>query len=140
MSFDYSIKALLRGGAAPLVLAAALTANPALAQESTSTSQNVGVQSVPASSANPNQSVEDNGGEVVVTGSRIARRDLISASPVAVVNQEEFKLSGAVNVESVMNTLPQVVPGSTGFSNNPGGGVATLNLRVSPMQIGRAHV
>lgn len=129
MSFDYSIKALLRGGAAPLVLAAALTANPALAQESTSTSQNVGVQSVPASSANPNQSVEDNGGEVVVTGSRIARRDLISASPVAVVNQEEFKLSGAVNVESVMNTLPQVVPGSTGFSNNPGGGVATLNLR-----------
>lgn len=130
MGFDHSIRALLRTGAAPLVLAAALTANPALAQESTSTSQNVGVQSVTNSSANPNQSVEDNGGgEVVVTGSRIARRDLVSASPVTIVNQEEFKLSGAVNVESVMNTLPQVVPGSTGFSNNPGGGVSTLDLR-----------
>ena len=129
MGFDRSIRALLRGGSAPLVLAAALTAAPALAQESTSTSQNVSVSAVPTGSADTNQSVDGNGGDVVVTGSRIRRTDLTNASPVTVVNQEEFKLSGAVNVESVMNTLPQVIPGSTGFSNNPGGGVATLNLR-----------
>ena len=66
---------------------------------------------------------------IVVTGSRIARRDLTSTSPLAVVQDEEFRLSGAVNVEQVINTLPQVVPGATAFSNNPGGGVATLNLR-----------
>ncbi|MGE7206031.1 TonB-dependent receptor domain-containing protein [Sphingomonas sp. NPDC019816] len=68
-------------------------------------------------------------GEIVVTGSRIASRTLQTAAPVAVVGQEEFQLSGSVNVESVINTLPQVIPGSTAFSNNPGGGVSTLNLR-----------
>ena len=71
----------------------------------------------------------EDGDAIVVTGSRIQRRDLTSSSPVAVVNAEEFTLSGSVNVESVINTLPQVVPGATSFSNNPGGGVATLNLR-----------
>jgi len=68
-------------------------------------------------------------GEIIVTGSRIARRDLTSSSPLAVVQDEEFKLSGTINAEQVINTLPQVIPGSTAFSNNPGGGVATLNLR-----------
>lgn len=72
---------------------------------------------------------EITGEEVVVTGSRIARRDLESAAPVAVVNGEEFKLTGAVNVESVINNLPQAVPGVNSTSNNPGGGVATLDLR-----------
>ncbi|MDQ8756475.1 TonB-dependent receptor [Sphingosinicella sp. LHD-64] len=71
----------------------------------------------------------DTGEAIVITGSRIARRDLTSTSPVAVVSNEEFTLSGAVNVEQVINTLPQVIPGANSFSNNPGGGVATLNLR-----------
>lgn len=66
---------------------------------------------------------------IVVTGTRIRRADLVSTSPLAVVDDEEFQLSGAVNAEQVINTLPQVVPGSTAFSNNPGGGVSTLNLR-----------
>nr|WP_243452908.1 TonB-dependent receptor [Polymorphobacter multimanifer] len=66
---------------------------------------------------------------IVVTGSRIARRDLESAAPFAVIGQEEFRLTGTINVENVINALPQVVPGITAFSNNPGGGVATLNLR-----------
>jgi outer membrane receptor protein involved in Fe transport len=66
---------------------------------------------------------------IVVTGSRIQRRDLTSSSPLAVVQDEEFRLSGSVNVEQVMNTLPQVVPGLTGFSNNPGNGAVTLDLR-----------
>ncbi|QNE32282.1 TonB-dependent receptor [Sphingomonas sp. NBWT7] len=66
---------------------------------------------------------------IVVTGTRIRRPDLVSTSPLAVVDDEEFQLSGSVNAEQVINTLPQVVPGSTAFSNNPGGGVSTLNLR-----------
>jgi len=66
---------------------------------------------------------------IVVTGTRIRRRDLQSSSPVAVVQDEEFQLSGSVNVEQVLNTLPQVLPGVTGFSNNPGNGAVTLNLR-----------
>ncbi|MEE4538280.1 MAG: TonB-dependent receptor, partial [Erythrobacter sp.] len=66
---------------------------------------------------------------IVVTGSRIARRNVDTAAPVTVVDAEEFQLAGAVNVENVINTLPQVVPGTTSFSNNPGDGTATLNLR-----------
>jgi outer membrane receptor protein involved in Fe transport len=66
---------------------------------------------------------------ILVTGSRIQRADLNSTSPIAVVSAEEFRLTGAVNVEQVLNTLPQVLPGVTGFSNNPGNGAVTLNLR-----------
>jgi outer membrane receptor protein involved in Fe transport len=66
---------------------------------------------------------------IVVTGSRIQQRNVETAAPVAVVEAEEFQLSGTVNVEQVINTLPQVVPGTTAFSNNPGTGAATLNLR-----------
>lgn len=100
-----------------LLLSAGMAA-PAFAQDTTADSP-VGVET---------QEVEDSGA-IVVTGSRIQRTDLTSSSPVAVVADEEFTLSGAVNVEQVINTLPQVVPGATSFSNNPGGGVATLNLR-----------
>ncbi len=71
----------------------------------------------------------DSGEAIVITGSRIARRDLTSTSPLTVISDEEFTLSGAVNVEQVLNTLPQVIPGQTAFSNNPGGQGATLNLR-----------
>lgn len=67
--------------------------------------------------------------DIVITGSRIRRPDLTSSSPIAVVSEEEFALSGATNVEQVLNTLPQVIPGLTGFSNNPGNGASTLNLR-----------
>ncbi|AKQ41974.1 hypothetical protein CP97_07945 [Aurantiacibacter atlanticus] len=66
---------------------------------------------------------------IVVTGSRIQRLNVETAAPVAVVDAEEFSLSGAVNVENVINTLPQVVPGFTSNSNNPGNGASTLNLR-----------
>ncbi|MDE1468320.1 TonB-dependent receptor domain-containing protein [Aurantiacibacter sp. D1-12] len=66
---------------------------------------------------------------IVVTGTRIQRQNVDTAAPIAVVDSEEFSLAGAVNVENVVNTLPQVVPGITSFSNNPGNGTASLNLR-----------
>ncbi|MEP2737005.1 MAG: TonB-dependent receptor [Erythrobacter sp.] len=69
------------------------------------------------------------GEAIIVTGSRIARRNVETAAPIAVVGAEEFSLSGAVNVENVVNSLPQVIPGTTAFSNNPGNGTSTLNLR-----------
>lgn len=127
---------LLRTSTASAVLGLALIASPAMAQQSTttgqgpdrsdSTNQEVGIEAVP-DATDGQQTAEGN--EVVITGSRIPRRDLESAAPIAVIQDEEFKLSGTVNVENVINTLPQVLPGATSFSNNPGGGVATLNLR-----------
>lgn len=106
--------------ASTLLVGSLALAAPALAQVGSPTNQ---VQ--PGAAVEP--TAEE--GEVVVTGSRIARRDLETAAPVAVVSQEEFQLTGAVNVEQVLNQLPQVIPGATAFSNNPGGGVSTLDLR-----------
>lgn len=108
MNTDFRMKLLT----STLLIGAVSLATPSLAQ------------TAPAEKAAGDEEVS-----VVVTGSRIARRDLDSAAPIAVVSAEEFKLTGTVNVEQVINVLPQVVPGTTAFSNNPGGGVATLNLR-----------
>lgn len=67
---------------------------------------------------------------IIVTGSRIARPDLNAASPVSFVNEKAFELkAGSANVEQVLNDLPQVTATQSSTSNNPGGGVATINLR-----------
>ena len=121
--------------ASTLLLGAATLATPAWAQQGstdqsaeppiTSEADPDAAQSDPGSPG-----VEEGAGEqVIVTGSRIARRDLTSTSPLAVVQDEEFTLTGSATVENVINSLPQVIPATTSFSNNPGGGVATLNLR-----------
>jgi iron complex outermembrane recepter protein len=104
-----TIRTALRVSAAPLVLGLALTSVPSFAQDAV---------------ADP-----DEGAAIVVTGSRIARPDLESTSPVAFVGAEEFELQQATNVEEVLNDMPQVIPATTGTSNNPGGGVATVDLR-----------
>ncbi len=67
--------------------------------------------------------------EIVVTGSRIARPDLTSTSPVAAVGEKELQQSGVVNTENLLNTLPQAVPGITSNVNNGSNGTATVNLR-----------
>lgn len=66
---------------------------------------------------------------VVVTGSRIKKKDFISNSPVATVNAVQFERTGAINTENLLNTLPQTVPGLDRTSNNPGDGTATVDLR-----------
>ncbi|GGB29288.1 TonB-dependent receptor [Sphingomonas metalli] len=70
------------------------------------------------------------GSEIVVTGSRIARPDLEGTSPIAVVSSQDIALKAAsANIENVLNDLPQVTATTSSTSNNPGGGVATVNLR-----------
>lgn len=107
MSYRFTKAALLTG----TVMAGAMMASPVLAQ------------------ADEQEAGAEEAAPIIVTGSRIARRNVETAAPIAVVADEEFKLSGTVNVENVVNTLPQVVPGFTSNSNNPGTGTATLNLR-----------
>jgi iron complex outermembrane recepter protein len=68
--------------------------------------------------------------QVIVTGSRIARPDFDSASPIVSVTEELFERSGSSTVESALNTLPQFVPSYTSTSSNPGnGGQANVSLR-----------
>ncbi|MEM1396347.1 MAG: TonB-dependent receptor [Pseudomonadota bacterium] len=66
---------------------------------------------------------------VTVTGSRIQRLDFVSNSPISTVGAEQFELTGTVNTESLLNTLPQTIPGFDRTSNNPGNGTATVDLR-----------
>lgn len=68
--------------------------------------------------------------EIVVTGSRIARRDAIAESPIVTVTAEAITESGYVTVEQFLNTLPQVTANLSSQSNNPSGnGRAVVDLR-----------
>ena len=67
--------------------------------------------------------------QIVVTGSRIARPEAETTSPMAVIGSEQIALQGTQNIENILNVMPQVVATTTSASNNPGGGVATVNLR-----------
>nr|WP_281500857.1 TonB-dependent receptor [Kordiimonas marina] len=67
--------------------------------------------------------------EVVVTGSRIVRKDLDSTSPLAVTTSADVKLSGFTKVEDMMNSLPQIEAAQTSFISNGATGTATLDLR-----------
>jgi outer membrane receptor protein involved in Fe transport len=68
--------------------------------------------------------------KVTVTGSRLKQRDFKSISPIATVGAKEISLTGTVNTEELLNTLPQIIPGLTITSNNPSlNGFATADLR-----------
>lgn len=67
--------------------------------------------------------------DIVVTGSRIVRKDYVANSPIATVSTEQIEARGDVNVEQILNQLPQVVPGFSANSNNPANGSATVDLR-----------
>ena len=74
-------------------------------------------------------SAQDQLGEIVVTGSRIVRQDYEAASPVVSVSAEAFKQAGVQNAETLLNTMPQIVPSLSKGSNNPGNGQAYIDLR-----------
>lgn len=73
--------------------------------------------------------------EITVTGSRIVRRDFSAPSPITTVGADSFENSSTGSVESILNQLPQFVPGATQFSSSIQNsatstpGAATLNLR-----------
>lgn len=110
--------------------ALALTASPAVAQT---------VDQVPASS--PNSSTvgstgtppANGGDEIVVTGSRIARTELTSTTPVSILSTQAIQNTGQGNIQDVINELPSVGTPNLSRSNSnfltSGNGSATLNLR-----------
>ena len=67
---------------------------------------------------------------VVVTGSRIIRQDFEAISPVTTVGSEQLELTATLTVDTLLNELPQIVPGNTRTSNNAAGeDFATIDLR-----------
>jgi outer membrane receptor protein involved in Fe transport len=67
--------------------------------------------------------------EIVVTGSRLRRRDFNAPSPIASVDQEQLRNSGQPTIEAALNQMPQVIPGNTRSTNNGNSGIAEVNLR-----------
>ncbi|MET0290798.1 MAG: TonB-dependent receptor [Steroidobacteraceae bacterium] len=67
--------------------------------------------------------------EVVVTGSRITRRDNTADSPIVTVSSEKLSNSSEVGVEQVLNAMPQFVPGRNQFAESQ---AITVTPRVTP--------
>jgi len=85
-------------GSTAILMGMALTGGPAFAQANDS--------GKPAPAPAQGSSV----GEVVVTGSRIAKRDFQSNSPMVTVSAQAFQNSANVAVEATLNKLPQFTP------------------------------
>jgi outer membrane receptor protein involved in Fe transport len=73
--------------------------------------------------------------EIVVTGSRIKRRDFNTPSPLTTISREDIAFTGQATIEETLNQMPQVFPelGRTSNNpsrgNNPGNGGAGVDLR-----------
>ncbi|KQO07826.1 TonB-dependent receptor [Sphingomonas sp. Leaf242] len=80
----------------------------------------------PAPQSSPDASADE---AITVTGTRIRRPDLASNSPITSVTDQEIKYQGAVNVESVLNRLPQFTADANENVSNGSDGTANINLR-----------
>lgn len=65
--------------------------------------------------------------EVVITGSRIARQDYVSESPIVTIGQDRITEAGMVTIENALNELPQFQPSN-------GAGTNTTNFVTTPGQ------
>lgn len=67
--------------------------------------------------------------EIVVTGSRVKRRDLTTPAPVVIVSREEFLRTGRVSVGDVLQLLPEQANANNRSWNNGGDGTTRVSLR-----------
>jgi outer membrane receptor protein involved in Fe transport len=69
--------------------------------------------------------------QIIVTGSRIARRDYTSPTPIVTATEQVIQQGGISNVEQALNVMPQFVPAgdATATGRGAAGQRATLNLR-----------
>lgn len=135
-----SLKLILNGGVASLALALTLVAAPAHAQsqEDTLGAQStqdgtVAGQTDEARAAAGQATETEQGGEIIVTGSRIASPGSTSVSPVQVVTDAQIDQAGVTNIQQVL--LENPVFGTPGLARTnsafftSGTGVATIDLR-----------
>lgn len=102
-------RTLIMTGVAAVALTSGFTALPALAQTT--------------------ETAADEVQEVVVTGTRIRRPNLQSASPITSVDSVEIKLQGATGVDNFLTRLPQIEAGNNENQSNNSDGTAGVNLR-----------
>ena len=129
-------------GASALAAAASLAAaGPAYAQAAPPPSEQPGpvepgaLAQEPEDLQGPAQGAEaGEPGEIVVTGSRIARDGYEAPTPLTVVGEEEIQAAAPANVADFVNDIPSVVGSATPATSNASissgtAGVNALNLR-----------
>lgn len=68
--------------------------------------------------------------EVTVTGSRIRRADIDSASPVTVIDREDLEITGLTDVGDFLQSMPSMSGSPIGTTTNNGGnGSVLIDLR-----------
>ncbi len=132
--------AQLRGTAASFALALALVASPAFGQTTRTTSpDSTGPGATPNQTDRPVDTSANAGsgsdagtaaasGDVVVTGSRIARPNLSSPNPITSIQGEEFFQTGQVSIGDQLNQLPQLASTFSQSNSTRFLGSAGLNL------------
>src|SRR5690606_4303138 len=105
------------------------------ANENAGEPANVSASGTPTTTA-PDASGTTGASQIIVTGSRIARRDYSATSPIVTVDAELLEESSAVNLEANLNKLPQFTPALTQFATgdvqataNNTIGISTVSLR-----------
>lgn len=82
----------------------------------------------PASASRVENEIMEPIENIVVTGSRISRNASESIAPIAITRSEDIRLTGTLNLETLLNDTPQFTAASTGRTRL-GSGAATLDLR-----------
>ena len=67
--------------------------------------------------------------EIITTGTRIKNQNIIAASPITTIEQDEIAMQQTPNIERVFRDLPITIPGDGENVNNGTAGQATLDLR-----------
>jgi outer membrane receptor protein involved in Fe transport len=67
--------------------------------------------------------------EVVVTGSRIRRKDLTTPAPVTVINREQIQATGKLSIGDFLQALPEQGNAANTTFNNGGDGRTEISLR-----------
>ncbi|QNM84085.1 TonB-dependent receptor [Sphingomonas sabuli] len=119
--------------ATTLLVGASMVATPAFAQDASEDpaaappSGPIEAQPIPERSATGE--AVDAPRDIVVTGSRIPQPNLDSASPVAVVSEQEVKLTGTTRIEDVIAQLPGATASQSSGLSNGATGTAEIDLR-----------
>lgn len=112
----------------------ALAATPAVAQDAQQPVTPATVEPLPGEADAPDATAADQGQDIVVTGSRLAREpNAIAPSPIQTVTAAEIRATGQTDVTEVLRETPALISSGTVEDSieRGGGGVgqATLNLR-----------
>src|SRR5512133_1058938 len=114
------------------VLVSLITSGVAVAQDATTPppaappAADVVVGDQPAATATSDQEKTE---EIVVTGTRIRRKDLTTPAPVTVITREAILASGKVNLGDFLQAMPEQGNALNAQVNNGGSGSVRVDLR-----------